>query len=40
MRLDLTIGSILVVIVLFLFLYNLRTAFICATANPARCCPR
>ncbi|MCW5621799.1 MAG: efflux RND transporter permease subunit, partial [Burkholderiales bacterium] len=34
-RLDLTIGSILVVIVLFLFLYNLRTAFICATAIPA-----
>ncbi len=32
---DLLIGSVLVMIVLFLFLYNLRTALICATAIPA-----
>ncbi len=31
---DLLIGSALVVIVLFLFLFNTRTAFICATAIP------
>ncbi|MSQ58698.1 MAG: efflux RND transporter permease subunit [Betaproteobacteria bacterium] len=31
---DLLIGSVLVMTVLFLFLYNLRTAFICATAIP------
>jgi CzcA family heavy metal efflux pump len=33
-RFDLTIGSLLVVVVLFLFLYNVRTALICATAIP------
>ena len=31
---DIVIGSLLVVIVLFLFLFNTRTAFICATAIP------
>ena len=31
---DLLIGSALVVVVLFLFLFNTRTAFICATAIP------
>jgi CzcA family heavy metal efflux pump len=31
---DLLIGSILVVVVLFLFLFNTRTAFICTTAIP------
>src|SRR5262249_13772507 len=31
---DLALGSVLVVVVLFLFLYNTRTAFICATAIP------
>jgi len=31
---DLLIGSALVVLVLFLFLFNTRTAFICATAIP------
>jgi CzcA family heavy metal efflux pump len=31
---DILIGSLLVVIVLFLFLFNARTAFICATAIP------
>jgi len=34
-RRDLLIGSTLVVIVLFLFLYNARTAFICTLAIPA-----
>lgn len=34
-RRDLMVGSALVVLVLFLFLYNARTAFICATAIPA-----
>jgi CzcA family heavy metal efflux pump len=33
-QLDLTIGSVLVVVVLFLFLFNARTAVICATAIP------
>jgi len=33
-RFDLSIGSLLVVVVLFLFLFNLRTALICATAIP------
>ncbi len=33
-RFDLTVGSVLVVVVLFLFLFNLRTALICATAIP------
>jgi CzcA family heavy metal efflux pump len=32
---DLLIGSTLVVVVLFLFLFNYRTAFICTTAIPA-----
>jgi CzcA family heavy metal efflux pump len=32
---DLVIGSLLVVVVLFLFLFNTRTALICATAIPA-----
>ena len=32
---DLLIGSVLVMTVLFLFLYNLRTALICATAIPS-----
>ena len=32
---DLLVGSVLVVVVLFLFLFNARTAFICATAIPA-----
>jgi CzcA family heavy metal efflux pump len=32
---DLTIGSVLVVVVLFLFLFNARTAIICATAIPS-----
>ena len=31
---DLLIGSVLVIVVLFLFLFNCRTAFICATAIP------
>ena len=31
---DILIGSLLVVVVLFLFLFNARTAFICATAIP------
>ena len=31
---DLLIGSVLVVVVLFLFLFNTRTALICATAIP------
>ncbi|HXF17421.1 MAG TPA: efflux RND transporter permease subunit [Burkholderiales bacterium] len=31
---DILIGSLLVVVVLFLFLFNTRTAFICATAIP------
>ena len=31
---DILVGSLLVVIVLFLFLFNVRTAFICATAIP------
>ncbi|MET0217991.1 MAG: efflux RND transporter permease subunit [Burkholderiales bacterium] len=31
---DILIGSVLVIAVLFLFLYNTRTAFICATAIP------
>lgn len=31
---DLSVGSMLVVVVLFLFLYNVRTALICATAIP------
>jgi CzcA family heavy metal efflux pump len=31
---DLALGSVFVVVVLFLFLYNTRTAFICATAIP------
>lgn len=34
-RRDLLVGSALVVVVLFLFLYNARTAVICATAIPA-----
>jgi len=33
-RRDILIGSLLVVLVLFLFLFNTRTAFICATAIP------
>ena len=33
-RFDLTVGSILVIVVLFLFLFDLRTALICATAIP------
>jgi CzcA family heavy metal efflux pump len=33
-RFDLTVGSTLVVVVLFLFLFNARTAFICTTAIP------
>jgi CzcA family heavy metal efflux pump len=33
-RSDLIVGSTLVVVVLFLFLFNARTAFICATAIP------
>ena len=33
-RFDIVVGSLLVVIVLFLFLFNARTAFICATAIP------
>jgi len=33
-RFDLSIGSLMVVVVLFLFLFNLRTALICATAIP------
>ena len=33
-RLDILIGSLLVIIILFLFLFNLRTAFISATAIP------
>jgi CzcA family heavy metal efflux pump len=33
-RFDLLLGSALVVVVLFLFLFNTRTAFICATAIP------
>ncbi len=33
-RLDILIGSLLVIIVLFLFLFNFRTAFISATAIP------
>jgi len=33
-RRDLLVGSALVVVVLFLFLFNARTAFICATAIP------
>jgi CzcA family heavy metal efflux pump len=32
---DLLVGSVLVIVVLFLFLFNARTAFICATAIPA-----
>jgi len=32
---DLLIGSVLVVVVLFLFLFDARTAFVCATAIPA-----
>ncbi|MGH6690962.1 MAG: efflux RND transporter permease subunit, partial [Gammaproteobacteria bacterium] len=31
---DLLVGSVLVVVVLFLFLFNARTAFICTTAIP------
>ena len=31
---DILIGSLLVVVVLFLFLFNARTAFVCATAIP------
>ncbi|HEX4985514.1 MAG TPA: efflux RND transporter permease subunit [Burkholderiales bacterium] len=31
---DILIGSVLVVVVLFLFLFNARTAFVCATAIP------
>jgi CzcA family heavy metal efflux pump len=31
---DILIGSLLVVVVLFLFLFNTRTAFVCATAIP------
>ena len=31
---DILVGSLLVVVVLFLFLYNVRTAFVCATAIP------
>ena len=33
-RFDLLLGSALVVVVLFLFLFNTPTAFICATAIP------
>jgi CzcA family heavy metal efflux pump len=33
-RFDLIVGSTLVVVVLFLFLFNARTAFICTTAIP------
>ncbi|MBC7755156.1 MAG: efflux RND transporter permease subunit [Bdellovibrio sp.] len=33
-RSDILIGSILVIAILFLFLFNARTAFICATAIP------
>ena len=33
-RFDIVVGSVLVVIVLFLFLFNARTALICATAIP------
>ena len=33
-RFDILIGSVLVITILFLFLYNVRTAFICAIAIP------